>query len=179
MQLKRGEIMSEFGRYRYNVILHLGPPPAAPLALVSVPGGEACSGARVSATALTAALATLAAASPRAVVACHGILNARLSADALLASGAEDAPAPAVEVGVGVAGGIDPAVLRAALRAALPNHHVVLQWARDGTAEHMDAYALPNAEGTARAFNTDELIADEPTMLAAGNPNQLTLTSSP
>eukprot|EP00964_Phaeocystis_antarctica_P084237 scaffold53024_cov46-Phaeocystis_antarctica.AAC.3 len=32
----------------------------------------------------------------------------------------------------------------------------------------MDAYALPNAEGTARASNTDELIADEPTMLAAG-----------
>ena len=99
MQLKRGEIMSEFGRYRYNVILHLGPPPAAPLALVSVPGGDACSGARASATTLAAALAALAAASPRAVVACHGILNARLSADALLASGAEDSPAPAVEVG--------------------------------------------------------------------------------
>lgn len=163
MQLKHGEIMSEFGRYRYNVILHLGPPPAAPLALVSVPGGDACSGARASATTLAAALAALAAASPRAVVACHGILNARLSADALLASGAEDAPAPAVEVGVGVAGGVDPAALRAALRAALPTHHVVLQWARDGTAEHMDVYALPSAEG-----GTDELIADEPTMLAAG-----------
>ena len=40
---------------------------------------------------------------------------------------------------------------------------MVLQWARDGTAEHMDAYALPSAEG-----GTDELIADEPTMLAAG-----------
>jgi len=114
--------MSEFGRYRYNVIPHLGPPPAAPLALSSVPGGDACSGARASATTLAAALAALAAASPRAVVACHGILNARLSADALLASGAEDTPAPAVEVGVGVAGGIDPAALRAALRAALPTH---------------------------------------------------------
>lgn len=163
VQLKHGKIMSEFGRYRYNVILHLGPPPAAPLALLSVPGGDACSGARASATTLAAALAALAAASPRAVVACHGILNARLSADALLASGAEDTPAPAVEVGVGVAGGIDPAALRAALRAALPTHHMVLQWARDGTAEHMDAYALPSAEG-----GTDELIADEPTMLAAG-----------
>ena len=87
-------------------------------------------------------------------MACHGILNARLSADALLASGAEDAPAPAVEVGVGEAGGVDPAALRAALRAALPKHHVVLQWARDGSAEHMDAYATPSA--------------DEPTTLAAG-----------
>ena len=68
LQLKHGEIMSEFSRYRYNVILHLGAPSAAPLALESVAPGDASSGARASATAIAAALSALAAVSPRAVV---------------------------------------------------------------------------------------------------------------
>ena len=46
LQLKHGEIMSEFSRYRYNVILHLGASPAEPLALESVAPGDACSGER-------------------------------------------------------------------------------------------------------------------------------------
>ena len=46
LQLKHGEIMSEFSRYRYNVILHLGASPAEPLALERVAPGDASSGAR-------------------------------------------------------------------------------------------------------------------------------------
>merc|ERR1719163_1894404 len=47
-------------------------------------------------------------------------------------------------------------MLRAALRAKLPNYHVVLQWARDGKAEHMDVYAIPTRP-TARS--SDPLLA--------------------
>ena len=141
VQLKHGAIMSEFNRYRYNVLLHLGSKPSKPMAVASVaPADEA---SRASADAVADALASLAVASPESVVACHGILNARLAADALLRAGTQDALAPAVQVGVGAGGGVDPPVLRAALRARLPNHHVVLQWARDGRAECMDVYAIP------------------------------------
>ena len=141
VQLKHGEVMSEFNRYRYNVLLHLGESPSKPLDVVDV--DEADEAIRTSADAVASKLASLAATSPNAVLACHGILNARLSADALLLSGAEDAVAPPVQLGVGAGGGIDPPVLRAAVQKALPGHHLVLQWARDGRAERMDVYAIP------------------------------------
>ena len=53
-------------------------------------------------------------------------------ADVLLIEGLSDAKAPAVQRGVGDGGGIDPAALRAELAAVMPNHHVVLTWARSG-----------------------------------------------
>jgi hypothetical protein len=101
-----------------------------------------------SAEAIAAAVAAAARQSPSAVIACRGVLNARLVADAQLFSGAADAAAPAVQVGVlpeqAKWGGVDPPALRGALTASLPSHyHVVLQWARDGTPEHMDVYAVP------------------------------------
>merc|ERR1719316_1115211 len=154
VQLKHGEIMNEFNRYRYNVLLHLGEKPTQALDVVAIPETDAAS--RESAEAVASKLAALANDAPRAVVACHGILNARLSADALLFAGLEDAAAPAVQVGVGAGGGVDPPMLRAALRAKLPNYHVVLQWARDGKAEHMDVYAIPTRP-TARS--SDPLLA--------------------
>jgi hypothetical protein len=53
-----------------------------------------------SAEAIAAAVAAAARQSPSAVIACRGVLNARLVADAQLFSGAADAAAPAVQVGV-------------------------------------------------------------------------------
>ena len=148
VQLKHGEIMSEFTRYRYNVILHKGPQngssgPITPLELVQVAPDDVP--ARESAEAVASALKALAAASPRAAVACHAVRNARLTADALLFGGEEDAAAPAVQIGKGAGGGVDPAAVRAAIAAALPKYHIVLQWARDGKTEHMDVYAFPLA----------------------------------
>ena len=149
VQLKHGEIMSEFTRYRYNVILHKAPPSgegaAAPEALGLVEVGADAEETRSSAESIAAALKALAAASPRSAVACHAVRNARLTADAQLYAGEADADAPAVQVGVGSAGGVDPAAMRAALAVALPTYHVVLQWARDGKEHHMDVYAFPLA----------------------------------
>mmetsp|Transcript_3085 Transcript_3085/g.10153 ORF Transcript_3085/g.10153 Transcript_3085/m.10153 type:complete len:1502 (-) Transcript_3085:463-4968(-) len=139
VQLKRGAIMSEFTRYRYNVLLHVGKP-VKPLPVVCVPEGTAAS---EDPTAIAAAVAAEAGRHPGAVVACHGIANARLTADKLLATGAADAAAPAVQVGVGEGGGVDPAALREALASALPAHHVLLTWARSGAEERMDCYAMP------------------------------------
>ena len=144
VQLKHGEIMSEFTRYRYNVILHKAPKGAtAQKALDVVTVDAADVAARASAESVASALKALAASSPFAAVACHGVPNARLTADAQLYAGEADAAAPAVQIGVGDGGGVDPAALRVALAAALPSYHVVLQWARDGKEHHMDAYAFP------------------------------------
>lgn len=154
VQLKHGAIMSEFSRYRYNVLLHLGKAPAAPLALLSVPTTE--TSARKTAEAVGEALRQLARQSPDAVVACHAIPNARLSADWLLASGTADDPAPATQCGVGEGGGVDPAELRTILTAVLPGYYVVVQWARDGSPNLMDAYAFPVlSAGTAYPISED------------------------
>jgi len=138
VQLKHGAIMSEFTRYRYNVLFHVGPQ-EAPLPLAALPA-EASQG---SAAEVAAAIAAAADGAGAAVVAAHGIKNARLTADRLLVEGLADAVAPAVQRGAGDGGGVDPYDLRAALATALPDHHVVLTWARDGQVDCMDAYAFP------------------------------------
>ena len=179
VQLKHGKIMSEFNRYRYNVLLHLGPKPEQPLDVHSIPESDVA--ARASAASVASRLAALATASPESVVACHGLLNARLAADALLLAGVEDAPAPAVQVGVGAGGGIDPPALRDALKEALPGYHVVLQWARSGKAEQMDVYAIPtvpsepfpvlrkrHSKETASRLHEAGVEAMAPRLLAAG-----------
>ena len=143
VQLKQGAIMSEFTRYRYNVLLHMGvegAPPPAPLPLVIAEQTPEPTAASVA-----AALGACAAAHGASVVAWHGLMNARLTADVLLRDGVADAAAPAVQRGVGDGGGIDPHALRTALAERLPAHHIVLTWARDGTAHLMDVYAIPRA----------------------------------
>ena len=140
VQLKHGEIMSEFTRYRYNVLFHTGPP-VEPLELAALP---ASAGATLEST--VESLVAAAWANPRAVSVCHGVRNARLAADELLANGVADAAAPAVQVGVGEGGGIDPAALRARLAAALPQAHVLVTWAKSGAAAEMDVYVMPKAQ---------------------------------
>ena len=71
VQLKHGKIMSEFNRYRYNVLLHLGPKPEQPLDVHSIPESDVA--ARASAASVASRLAALATASPESVVACHGL----------------------------------------------------------------------------------------------------------
>lgn len=140
VQLKHGQIMSEFSRYRYNVILHRGEPQqAAPLTSMTVTGDLTVSG-------IVAKVKESAASSPSAVLALHSIPNARLTADVLLRDAVKDAVAPAVQLGAGDGGGICPAELRSEL-AKLDGHHVVLTWSRDGCADHMDLYVLPLKAG--------------------------------
>ena len=77
---------------------------------------------------------------------CFRVCSTRLVADAQLFSGAADAAAGRAGGRAPRAGqvGSRPPALRGALTASLPSHyHVVLQWARDGTPEHMDVYAVP------------------------------------
>ena len=139
VQLKRGSIMSEFSRYRYNVLLHVGPP-VEPRPLVEVP-----SSAAASAHELAAAFASAAATAPGAALGCLGLDNGRLTADEALVSGGCDAEAAAVEVGVGPHGGVCPEEVRLALEEALPAHHAVVTWARNGARSQLDAYAVPRA----------------------------------
>jgi len=141
VQLKHGAIMSEFTRYRYNVLVHVGPTAQA-LPLVHVADAAV---ARQPAAAIAQAMAAEAAKSAgrAAVVACRGVPNARLTADKLLVDGVRDAVAPAVQVGAGDGGGICPAELREALAEVLPEHHVVLTWSREGVVDAMDVYAFP------------------------------------
>ena len=95
VQLKHGAIMSEFTRYRYNVILHKLPKGATAQKALDLVAVDAADGAaRASAESVASALRALAAASPRATVACHGVPNARLTADAQLYAGEADAAAP-------------------------------------------------------------------------------------
>mmetsp|Transcript_12212 Transcript_12212/g.36734 ORF Transcript_12212/g.36734 Transcript_12212/m.36734 type:complete len:1251 (+) Transcript_12212:1-3753(+) len=139
VQLKRGSIMSEFSRYRYNVLLHVGPP-VEPRPLVEVP-----SSAAASAHELAAAFASAAATAPGAALGSFGLDNGRLTADEALVSGGCDAEAAAVEVGVGPHGGVCPEEVRVALEEALPAHHAVVTWARNGARSQLDAYAVPRA----------------------------------
>lgn len=161
VQLKRGKIKSEFTNYRYNVLCHVGPSAAAPLPLRAVspaPSGHGGGGSGLvkgtngkahtfSADAIAAAVANgaKAAGGEPAVVAYRAIPNARLTADVLLVNGVRDAPNPSGGVGVGETGGVCPDALKKALLAALPQHHVVLTWSRDGVADEMDCYAFPKA----------------------------------
>ena len=75
---------------------------------------------------------------------CHSIKFNTLR-DAVPGTGIADADAPAVQLGVGAGGGVDPASLRAALSQAMPESHVVLTWARSGLRSAMDVYVMPAA----------------------------------
>jgi len=138
IQVKQGEVMSEFTRYRYNVILHKGAA-SSPLSVV------ACSDrvAQLPTRLIVEGISRLANGNPKAVVACRSIPNARLTADVLLMDGISDAAAPATQVGAGDGGGICPAEIRKLLAAQLFDYHIVLTWSRDGKEDHMDLYALP------------------------------------
>lgn len=159
VQLKHGAVMSEFSRYRYNVLLHMkGSDDAQPNSTSELARGKGILStptdaleARDSAEGVAASLAALATHSPNDVLACHSIPNARLTADRLLRDGVADAHAPAAQLGVGDGGGVDPAALRAVLATTLPCHHVVLMWARDGQVDGMDVYAIPLREGAERS----------------------------
>eukprot|EP00966_Prymnesium_polylepis_P305125 7050546-Prymnesium_polylepis.1 len=140
VQLKHGGVMSEFTRYRYNVLLHVGPPVEALPLVTCAPSAASCLEEAVQ------AIAAVAAAGGDRVVVLHDMLNARLAADEQLASGIADPPSPAVQRGVGAAGGIDPAELRDALAAALPASHVVLTWAKSAAPARMDVYVMPSEQ---------------------------------
>merc|ERR1712137_220689 len=141
IQLKHGEIMSEFSRYRYNVILHRGE--AQKASSLKTVSEEVC---QKSTSEIVASFKEIAASNSSDVIACHSIPNARLTADVLLKNGTCDAVAPAVQLGVGEGGGICPAELRKEFVSQLPSHHIVLTWSRDGHEDHMDVYALPLGE---------------------------------
>jgi len=147
VQLKRGAIMSEFTRYRYNVLFHCGDAAATgpPLPLVDALAQENAAPFHDLDAAVRAVAAAFASARNGAVVCARDLLNARLSADEELASGVADTDAPAVQVGVGWGGGIDPAALRHALAAALPGAFVLLTWPRSGQRANMDVYVMPHA----------------------------------
>jgi len=164
VQLKHGAIMSEFTRYRYNVLLHMGEA-APPLAMATAPPGTESSGARE----IASALAALSAAHPLATVACLGVPNARLAADVLLSTGVADAPAPAAQEGVGDGGGVDPALMRAELARSLPGYHAVLTWAKDGRDDAMDVYAFPvHGQGADPAGEGSAACTPSPPDLRAG-----------
>jgi SAM-dependent methyltransferase len=147
VQLKHGAIMSEFTRYRYNVLFHCGDAATCgpPLPLVDALPQENAAPFHDLDAAVRAVVATFASSlRPAAAVVCaRDLLNARLSADEELASGIADTDAPAVQVGVGRGGGIDPAALRSALATALPGAFVLLTWPRSGQRANMDVYVMP------------------------------------
>jgi SAM-dependent methyltransferase len=151
IQLKHGKIMSEFTRYRYNVLFHCADPATvgAPLPLVDALPQENAAPSQDLDAVVSAVVSAYKAANPTegaaagSVVCARDLLNARLSADEELALGVADTEAPAVQVGVGWGGGIDPAALRAAIAAALPGAFVLLTWPRSGQRANMDLYVMP------------------------------------
>ena len=129
LQLKGGGVHSKFSGYRCDVNLHVLPADAdtdihATAQDVVEAGAAPRRGTPEHVADLFEAALAWDGAAPATALAVLGVLNERLYADHLAATGADDAAPYAA------AGGVAPAALRACLARRFPGHHAVLGCSR-------------------------------------------------